>query len=184
MSELIIFCNPKQVYSGKLEKDIDRDYTKMAIEDYDKLISFNEEYMPFVEIPDYESVVGQKNGRNLLFALFFNQPVIKVGHINSKFQSSSYLFNPKSIDESLLLPDLDIIQIEGVSQVRDAANTIKKFYEAFGWQTYIFDGKIEDKKEIKPTSNRYNQSIQIIDPKILREIAKEKVNYNLTDLCF
>jgi len=184
MSELIIFCNPKQVYLGKLEQDVARDYTKMAIEDYDKLISFDKKYIPFVETPDYESIVGQKNGRNLLLTLFANQPMIRVGDINNKFQSSSYLFNPESSDEDLLLPDLDIVQIDGVSQVRDAANSIKHFYEMFGWQAYIFDGKIEDKKEINPTSNRYNQPIQIINPEILKEIAKEKVRYSLTDLCF
>ena len=184
MSELIIFCNPKQVYSGRLEQDIARDYTKMAITDYDKLISFDQKYMPFVETPDYESIVGQKNGRNLLLTLFANQPMIRVGNINNKFQSSSYLFNPESSDEDLILPDLDIVQIEGLSQVEDAAKTIKQFYERFEWKAYIFDGKIEDKKEINPTSSRYNQSIQIINPEFLREIAKEKIGYSLTDLCF
>ena len=184
MSELIIFCNPKQVYSGKLEQDIARDYTKMAIEDYDKLISFDQKYMSFVETPDYEPIVSQKNGRNLLLTLFANQPMIRVGNINNRFQSSSYLFNPESSDEDLILPDLDIVQIEGVTQVRAAANTIKRFYEKFGWQTYIFDGKIKERKEISPTSNRFDTSIQIIDPNILREIAKEKLNYSLVNLAF
>ena len=184
MSELIIFCNPRQVYQGKLEQDVARDYTKMAIEDYDRLIFFDKKYMPFVETPDYETIVGQKNGKNLLLTLFANQPMIRVGTIDNRFQSSSYLFNPESESEDLLLPDLDIVQINGVSQVRDAANTIKQFYDKFGWQTYIFDGKISDKKEINPTSDRYNHSIQIINPEILRDIAKEKVGYNPKDLCF
>jgi len=184
MSELIIFCNPKQVYQGKLERDVARDYTKMAMEDYDKLISFDKKYLPFVEIPDYETVVGQKNGRNLLLTLFANQPMIRVGSIDNRFKSSSYLFNPESEREDLLLPDLDIIQIDGVSQVKNAANKIKQFYDKFGWQTYIFDGNILDKKEINPTSDRYNHSIQIINPEILRDIAKEKVGYNTKDLCF
>ena len=115
MSELIIFCNPKQVYSGKLEQEVARDYTKMAIEDYDKLISFDKKYMTFVETPDYETVVGQKNGRNLLLILFANQPMIRIGSINNRFKSSSYLFNPESENEEVLLPDLDIVQIDGVS---------------------------------------------------------------------
>ncbi|MBT7296445.1 hypothetical protein HN836_02200, partial [Candidatus Woesearchaeota archaeon] len=183
-SELIIFCNPKQVYSGKLEQEVARDYTKMAIEDYDKLISFDKKYMTFVETPDYETVVGQKNGRNLLLILFANQPMIRIGSINNRFKSSSYLFNPESENEEVLLPDLDIVQIDGVSQVRSAANTIKQFYDKFGWQTYIFDGKITDKQEINPTSDRYNHSIQIMNPELLRNIAKEKVDYNPKDLCF
>lgn len=182
--ELIIFCNPMQAYSRKLEQDVARDYTQMAIDDYDKLIHFDEKYMSFVETPDYQSITGQKNGRNLLLSLFANQPIIRVGDIDNRFQSSSYLFNPESNDEKLLLPDLDIVQIEGIYQVRDAANIIEQFYEQYGWQVYIFDGKITDKKEISPNSNRFNQSIQMINPEVLREIAKEKVNYSLTDLCF
>jgi len=184
MLELIIFSMPKQVYVGKSEIDIAKEYTKMAIEDYDELISFDQKYMSFVETPDFESIIGRKNGRNLLLTLFANQPFIRVGDIYNKFQSSSYLFNPKSNINGLLLPDLDIVQIEGVTQVRAAANTIKRFYEEFGWQTYIFDGKIKERKEISPTSNRFDTSIQIIDPNILREIAKEKLNYSLVNLAF
>ena len=184
MSELIIFCIPQQVYAGKPEQDIAKEYTKMAIEDYDRLISFDENYMPFVEAPDYGSVVGQKNERNLLLTLFAQQPMIRVGDINNNFLSSSYLFNPESSDEGLLLPDLDIIQINGDSQVREAANTIKQFYEEFGWRAYIFEGKITERKEINPAYGRYKQPIEIIDPDVLREIAKEKVGYSLTDLCF
>ena len=94
------------------------------------------------------------------------------------------MFNPESNYENLYFPDLDIVQIEGSFQVRDAANTIKQFYGKFRWETYILDGKITDKKEINPTSNRCNQSIEIINPEFLRKIAKEKVDYSLTDLCF
>ncbi len=183
MSELIVFCNPQQVYRGKLEQDVARDYTKMAIEDYDKLISFDEKYMPFVETPDYDSNVGSKNGRSLLLTLFAQQPMIRVGNVHRNFQSSSYLFNPES-DSELLLPDLDIVQLEGNSQIKDAAKTIKQFYEAFGWKAYIFDGKISDKQEITPTSSRLQKTIEIINPAILRYIAKEKVRYVLDNLCF
>lgn len=183
MEELIIFCNPGQIYSGNLEHEVAKDYTKMAIKDYDQLISFDEKYLPFVETPDYEAIVGQKNKRNLLLSLFANQPMTKVGRISNKFKSSSYLFNPESEDE-LLLPDLDVIQIAGVSQVRTAAKIIKQFYDKYGWQTYIFDKKINERREITPTSDRYNHPIQIIDPEILREIAKEEVRYDLYDLCF
>jgi len=184
MSELIVFCTPLQVYAELLEQEVAGKYTKMAIEDYDSLISFDETYMPFVETPDYEFVVGQKNGRNLLLTLFAQQPMIRVEDIENNFLYSSYLFNPESSDEDLLLPDLDIIQINGDSQVREAANTIRQFYENFGWRTSIFEGIITDRIEINPTSGRYNQPIEIIDPDVLREIAKEKVRYSITDLCF
>ena len=60
MSELIIFCNPKQIYSGKPEREVAKNYTKMAFEDYEK---------------------------NLLFTLFFNQAMICVGKIKNNFKS-------------------------------------------------------------------------------------------------
>ena len=183
MSELIVFCNPQQVYEGKLEQDIAREYTKMAIDDYDKLISFDEKYMPFVETPDYEFAIGKKGNRNLLLTLFAQQPMTRVGDVYENFKSSSYLFNPES-KEGLCLPDLDVIQIEGNSQVRDAAKTIKQFYENFGWETYIFDGRIEERIVVNPISERYDKSIEIIPPEILREIAEETVEYDLEELCF
>ncbi len=183
MSELIVFCNPRQVYAGKLELDIAREYTKMAIDDYDKLISFDEKYLPFVETPDYEFCIGKKGSRNLLLNLFAQQPMTRVGDVYENFKSSSYLFNPESKEE-LCLPDLDVVQIEGDYQVRDAAKTIKQFYESFGWEAYIFDGQIEERIVVNPISDRYDGPIEIIPPGILREIAEETVGYDVEGLCF
>jgi hypothetical protein len=184
VSELIVFCNPQRVYAGEPEQDIARDYTKMAIEDYDKLVSFDKEYLHYVETPDYGSVVGKKNGRNLRLTLFAQQPMIKVGNIGESFTSSSYLFNPESTNGELLLPDLDIVQISGAFQVRRAANTIGDFYKKFGWRTYVFEGTVGDRMKINSATNRFNQPIEILNPDVLREIAKEKVGYSLADLCF
>ena len=87
-------------------------------------------------------------------------------------------------NKELLLPDLDIIQIEGFSKTKEAANIIKEFYEKYGWLTYIFDGRINEREIIQPTSKRFDEFLEIISPKALMSIAKEKVNYSLDDLCF
>ena len=184
MPKLIIICNPEDAYREKLEQDVAREYTKMAINDYDRLVSFDQKYLPFVETPDYEANVGKKQGRNLTLTLFTQQPMIRIGDIQGSFISSSYLFNPESGHDELLLPDLDIIQIEGASQVREGADIIKAFYEKFGWKIFIYDGKITDIKKVKSPSERFEDKIEIINPTALQELAKEKVGYSITDLCF
>ena len=190
MGELIVFCNPGNAYKGKKEHEVAIDYTSMAIDDYDNIISFDKTYSKFVNTPDYKAKIGEKRNKDLILTVFAQQPVIRVGNINSSFVSSSYLFNPKHnnpnyiSDKELLLPDLDIIQIEGFSKAKEAANIIKEFYEKYGWSVYIFDGTINKREKIQPTSKRFDERLEIISPKALMSIAKEKVNYSLDDLCF
>ena len=190
MTELIVFCNPGNAYEGKKEHEVAIDYTSMAIDDYDKLVSFDKTYSKFANTPDFETKIGKKRNKNLILTLFAQQPVIRVGNISSSFVSSSYLFNPEYhnfgyiTDKELLLPDLDIIQIEGSSKTKEAANIIKKFYKKYGWSVYIFDGRINEREIIQPTSKRFDELLEIISPEALMSIAKEKVNYNLNDLCF
>ncbi|OIO61540.1 hypothetical protein COY26_05590 [Candidatus Woesearchaeota archaeon CG_4_10_14_0_2_um_filter_33_10] len=190
MGELIVFCNPGNAYKGKREHEVAIDYTSMAIDDYDKLVSFDKSYSDFVDAPDFTIKVGKKRQKDLILNLFALQPVIRVGDINSSFISSSYLFNPKYdnsnyiTDKEIFLPDLDIIQIDNFSKTKEAASIIKEFYEEYGWLTYIFDGRINEREIIQPTSKRFDEFLEIIPPKTLMSIAKEKVNYNLDDLCF
>ena len=95
MGELIVFCNPGNAYKGKREHEVAIDYTSMAIDDYDKLVSFDKSYSDFVDTPDFETKIGKKRNKDLISTLFAQQPVIRVGSINLSFVSSSYLFNPE-----------------------------------------------------------------------------------------
>ncbi|MFC2142878.1 hypothetical protein ACFLQN_00595 [Candidatus Aenigmatarchaeota archaeon] len=184
MSELIVFCNPGQVYRGRSELDVARAYTEMAITEYDRLVGFRSDYSDHAETPDFEYVTGRKGGRDLQLTLFARQPMIKVGNVNAPFTSSSYLFNPTIEHRDLLLPDLDIVQLDGPSQVRDAADAISEFYRDHGWTVHIFDGSVPKTTTVKPTSDRLGGSIEIYSPDVLREIAKERVGYDKDRLCF
>jgi len=187
MTELFVICNPGEVYKGMPEQEVARKYTSMAIDDYDKLIEFEESYMPHVETPDFEAKIGAKGNKDLMVTAFIRQPIVRVGPINEWFTSSSYLFNPASGDSELLLPDLDIVQISGSTKVREAAEEIKQFYEQYGWQVCVFEGDFNKRKKVAPTSGRYKQSylnIWVLEPEALRKLAHEKTGYSLDDLCF
>ena len=184
MKELFVFCSPGNAYKGLSEQEVAKAYTQMAIDDYDNLVSFDESYIPFLETPDLVKHWGVKSGRNLLLTVFSEQPVLSVGKVIDSFTSTSYLFNPAySIDE-LLLPDLDIVQLKGTSQVHDAANAIKQFYDSYGWNTYVSDEKITERVAVNPTSDRLDQSILMVHPNTLRVIAKDTVGYNFNKLSF
>lgn len=193
MNSLILFCKPDNTYRGLSENQTAKEYTHMAIDEYDKLIKFAKKYELFLITPDFEELIGKKEGKNIWLTLFAQQAMIQVGKLNQEFTSSSYLFNPENDNKELLLPDLDVIQMKGSYQVREATEIIRRFYESFGWQTYIFDGAIQETKLIRPQSEiivegetikRFQNKINIINPEELKQIAKEKINYNLEKLCF
>ena len=185
-SERLIFCMPGGIYRGKSELQVAEGYTKMAIIDYDKLISFGEEYMPFVEVPDYEEVVSKKNGRNLLLTLFSQQKMIRVGGVKEDFISSSYLFNPShSLKEDLLLPDLDIVQISGESFVDLAVKTIGDFYKRRGWEFKVIKRGFPSKKSVKLEDNwRGLNKLEIFDPLELLVLSQDLVGYDPSLLCW
>jgi len=184
MKSLIVFCNPHLSYRGGLIEEVAREYTRMAIEEYDALVSFAPEYLQYAASPDANVSLSKKEGRNIELSVFAMQPLVRVGYINSHFESSSYLFNPESENQNMFLPDLDVVEIKGKQNVKEAANTIECFYKKFGWNVYVFDGKIDKKIEVKPNSERFSGPIKIFDPNELRHIAKEKVKYDLEKLCF
>ncbi|MCK4634580.1 MAG: hypothetical protein KAT37_01780 [Candidatus Aenigmarchaeota archaeon] len=183
MIKRMVFCNPEDTYKGKSEEEVARIYTKMAIEDYDKLISFEESYMPHVETPDYVRKVSEKENRDLMLTLFAKQPVTRVGQIKSNFTSSSYLFNPAS-DSNQLLPDLDVIELEGGKDTENAAYEIASFYVDYGWSAAVVDTEILKTKNMKPDSNRFGDSLEIKDPKSIINLAAFQVDYNKKKFCF
>lgn len=184
MKELILFCKPGEIYQNKLEKNISKEYQKIFVKEFDHLITFDEDYSEFLKTPDYQFVIGHKEKRDLGVKVFFNQPVKKIGRLKRDFLSSSYIFNPRSKNKKLLLPDLEIVQLSGKALVKEGIQKIKKFYENNGWETYTFDEKIKEKMRVKPTSTRFDEPIKILSPYELREIATEKLGYNPRKLCF
>ena len=180
MTEIYLFCCPGNAYGEIVdEKEIAKIYTDMAIKDYDKLITFNKNYMPFVETSDYQEVVGEISGRALSLDVFYEQPVIRVGNIDAKLNSTSYLFNPvHSLGCDLLLPGLDVIQLEGDNSAA-AADEIQRFYNKYRWDVYTHKESIEKTKTITTNnSERFIKSVDIVEPTALLDIAAKKIGYD------
>ena len=179
MPEITLFCKPSEgLYKGEV-LDIARIYTKMAIEGYDALVEFSKDYKPFADVPDFEGVVGEKGGRDLVCTAFAEQEVVRIGDLHSDFTSSSYLFNPRSTFRGLLLPDLDVILVKGDVMVLRAVGKIQKFYESNGWQTHVHACPIQREKPVE--SGRVKK---VIEPKALLDIARENLGYSLDKVCF
>jgi len=184
MLERVLFFTPGKTYKRMKEKDAATAYTHMAIKEFDSLMKFDAKYAPFLETPDYETVVRQKRGRDLGLTLFAQQPVIKVGPISATFTASSFLFNPKASTGNLLLPDLDIIQISGETRIQEAINRLRTFYRQRGWSSYVHSEPIDKKVGIDCEPPRNLGRIQIGDPLELLRIATELGGHNPEDLCF
>lgn len=183
MKEVIIFCNPADVYRGLSPEEVDQKYRQMAISDFDAMLTFHKDYEPYMEIPDFIEDVATKDGSDISLVVFAKQPITRVENINKNFTSSSYLFNPLSRKE-LMLPDLDVIQLAGTSHVDEAANVISNLYQSNGWKTIIHEGSITDTIVVNTNSSRFFDKIEIINPSALREIAKHIVCYDMDRLSF
>jgi len=186
MIDLILFCKPSNdlsnLYKTMNETEVAKNYTQMAINEFDKFVNFAPDYNPI--IPDLSGLIGKKAGKDLYFTLFVKQPIVKIGSKKFNLTSSSYLFNPGFSEEDLYLPDLDIIEVNNMKEklVQLAIDQIKLFYEKHSWRTYIYPDKLEKTKELK--SIRFPYGIDIFDPILLIEIAKEKLEYNSDKLYF
>ena len=187
MTEIYLFCCPGNAYGEIVdEKEIAKIYTDMAIKDYDKLITFNKNYMPFVETSDYQEVLStKKSERKLELNVFYEQPVIRVGNIDAKLNSTSYLFNPvHSLGCDLLLPGLDVIQLEGDNSAA-AADEIQRFYNKYRWDVYTHKESIEKTKTIEPINSRiFAEPLMIVEPTVLLDIARTNFGYDAGNLAF
>jgi hypothetical protein len=173
MVEILLFCTPGQAYEGMDLETTARAYTKMAIRDYDRLIEFDEAYLPFAETPDYAAKVGVSGKRDLMLTLFARQQIKRVGNVRGNIQSSSYLFNPESGLEGLLLPGLDVVQLEGHNNIESAAAEIRRFYQSYGWAVKTLEGGIAERLKVKPALERLGPELEIYDPIKLMRIAEE-----------
>ena len=63
---------------------------------------------------------------------------------------------------------------------------LKEFYEGYGWEGYIHEDPIKKNYKAEGNIERYDIEfpIKLVKPKVLLEIAKDKLNYNLDKLCF
>ena len=183
MRELFVFCNPQNAYKRMSRSEISDKIDRLTIE-YDRLLSFRDDYLEHSETSDYESIVNQKENMALFITIFHNQPVTAIGDIRDFFTSSSYIFNPREREDSeLLLPDLDVVWLKANIFSDQGAKEISRFYESHGWRTHVFDGSVS-KIMLPCYSEREDDEIEVFDPKELRIIASQKVGYDLERLCF
>ncbi|MBW2991364.1 hypothetical protein KY348_06720 [Candidatus Woesearchaeota archaeon] len=191
MEELTLICNPGNTYKPVNQpKGVSELYEKLAFEDYDNLVTFHPDYMPFINNHDFKKKIGEKQGWDLNLTVFAQQPVIQVGNIKQHFISTCYLFNPYPRWGELVFPDLDVIEIQGNIQAGEAINKILELYESNGWKVHKLTEKIKQRVDITPNPNGYaitqakEGKIDIADHQALREIAQQKTGYSLDKLCF
>jgi len=179
----LIFCVPGETYKGKLEDQVAQEYKVMAMEEYDRFVSFNEDYIPFSQTPDFEIVVGKKYGKDLVLTIFADQIINRVGDIKAGFLSTSYLFTPRT-EGGLLLPDLDVIEIEGFARGKVVADSIKKFYEDHGWNVLVpISLKGYGKTIVNLGLERDNASVTLLKPSDLIGFAEKHLGYHGDKLC-
>jgi hypothetical protein len=184
-NSIFIFCSPAEVYKGMKERDVARAYERMAIQDYDKFVSFYEDYEKWKETSDITEIIGKKQSMPIVMQGFCAQDVSKFGNVEGIFVSSSFLFNPKNKQNpNALLPDLDIVEINGENN-NLAAQEIERFYQQYGWRTSQFTEKIETLRVNSNLGSRYRgNEIQIYSPDDLIKVAKEIVGYDSQRLCW
>lgn len=180
-----LFCNPGNAYKGMSEQEAARAYTKMAIEEFDALVLFSPDYEPFKEKPDLVMKVMEKGGRKLNLTLFENQSWARIGRMENHVFSSSYLFNPETGLEGMLLPDLDVVVISSLSDSRasEAGLEIIKFYNSHGWEVGMCAGFI-NKISASLNPERFGKPAKILDPAALIERARQLTDYDKEKLCF
>lgn len=191
MHEVTLFCGPREVYRERNEKEVAEAYTKMAADQFDRLVVFKPEYAAaFRDSPDYEEEVNRKEGKHVNLTIFYRQPIVTIGGDNVSLVSSSNLFNPECSlknddDKPLYLPDIEVIQIAGsMRDVEKMVSGVRELYEAQnGWAVYVHDGATRTKR-VNGNPKRFSEPIEILDPQTLLLIAAEKVRYDPNRLCF
>ena len=187
-----LFCVPPLRYLRLPEMEAGVEYEHMAIDEYDELISFDKKYEEkYVETPDLEMMIGKKEDRNLNMIVFSKQPIIRIGDIEEGFTSSSYLINPESKllhpekGTRLMLPDMDIVSLTGEKYVREAIQTISKFYSERGWQTCIIEKELSNIETVRaPKSKRLNGIVLMPNPETMVNIVKTALDYKAHQLYF
>jgi hypothetical protein len=191
MKEIVMILGPGNTYRGKPEMEVAENYTRLASEDYDRIVVFGEGYKEISEEWDHEENLGQKGGRSLDGYVFARQPVIGIGKTNVDIISSSTIIIPycglkRSDGSGLYLPDMEVIQVAGSPEdMRTMKEAITKLYCRNGWVLDIFDGNIK-RKPIDRISERTDipERIDIIDPSDAREVARQRIGYDPGRLCW
>lgn len=178
---IFLFCIPGEIYKGKSIEEVAKNYTKMAIEEYDSFVTFDPIYEPYKQIPDMRDFALKKEDRKIFRNLFLHQQMTRVGEIYGLVNSSSHLFNPEYSVEDLFLPDLDVVEFHGrkISQAQE----IKKFYESNGWKVCEYYETIRRSIWIA-RKGRFSKAQETVSVKSLLRIAEEKFGYNPKKLCW
>jgi hypothetical protein len=188
MANSILICSPEKIYSGMSELEAARKYTQMAIEEFDSIVSFDNAYKKFQEIPDHESVVGIKEGRNLTRTLFINQPVVQVGTVPVELVSSSHLINPShSLGDNLYLPDLEVVEFFGKrNAVQVAFDIVSNFYLQSGWKIFSPSNLGLSTEELEISSARENlgDRVKVCNFDQITSLAQSRLRYNPHSLAF
>ncbi len=183
LASAILFCAPGNVHREMGEAETGAAYRRFAIDEYDRLVSFDPGYNPLE--PDARSVAGTKrDGRWLFETVFAGQPVRRVGSAEGPFASTSYLFNPEPLaDAGALLPDLDVIEVSAVqgSSIDGVIHELKGFYERGGWRVEVYTGEI---RRVPVKVPRFPRGIRLADQDALLEMAENRTGYRKEELCF
>lgn len=182
----LLLCSPADTYRNMSESEAAQAYTKFAIEDYDKLVTFMPSYDPSKF--DLKQLVGNKEKKDIYETIFAEQPVVRAGNVRCSMRSTSYLFNPEcSLEGDLLLPDLDAVELYGPPEVYAAAAEIKKFYEKAGWKVEMATGRLGELPRghvDADNKDRFPRGLEVLSPALIVGLANQTVGYNREKLCF
>ena len=195
-NQAVLFCGPGGKYKNMSRIEAAKAYSKFAFEEYDKFVTFGKGYNP--SKIDVKFGVLKKEGKWIYVTVYANQPVRTVGGESYSLRSSSYLFNPEPDLEGRLLPDLDVIEFNGMREnVDKAAFAVAEFYRKAGWRTKIYKGEVE-KMEVVPddfvvtlpkvdtflNKERFPHGLVILRPQAVIGHAVKLVDYNKDSFSF
>lgn len=182
MKNLTLFSHPWKTYKWLDEAEVAKRYTDMALHQFDKFVQSHENYAPFIDKPDAIIKALKKQNRQILLTLFANQPLIKVWDTIGEFISSSYLFNPSTNHEELILPDLDVVELGWNKLALKAIKEIRDFYESFWWTTGISENQLPRFDTLK--TDRFLDGTNILNRSTIINEARRLINWDITKLYF
>lgn len=185
MKSTFVFCVPGEAYGGRRERAAASAYKRMAIRGYDALVDFSRGYNKWKEHTDFKRYVGRKGNMELVVQGFVEQQVTRVGAVEGRLNSSSFLFNPINPQfPERMLPDLDVIQLDG-ERAQEAAQQIAEFYDIFRWKPTIFSGELPIITVNTSKGSRFLsmgehslRRLAVVDPSALGHLAQDIAGYN------
>lgn len=184
--ERTLILVPNKAYKKLSKLEAGERYMKMASTGYDNLMTFDKSYEPVKEEEDYRGVVrGGPFGEIDLF-VFYKQPIVKVGGIESEVVSTSnvMLLGCEKVDNGeICFPYMEAIEVEGGhgDHVQNFVNAISNLYVINNnWRMAISSAPLK-RKNVKCLTDRF-ESIDILDTKKLINLASDGIYFNSKDV--